>query len=68
MPAHTVLEMATLNAARALGLDSQIGSLTKGKRADITAVNLAALICLHVMTRCRISSMPPAVNTSAMSG
>ena len=43
MPAHTVLEMATLNAARALGLDSQIGSLTKGKRADITAVNLAAL-------------------------
>jgi 5-methylthioadenosine/S-adenosylhomocysteine deaminase len=43
MPAHTVLEMATLNAARALGLDSQIGSLIKGKRADITAVNLAAL-------------------------
>jgi 5-methylthioadenosine/S-adenosylhomocysteine deaminase len=43
MPAHTVLEMATLNAARALGLDSHIGSLTKGKRADITAVNLAAL-------------------------
>ena len=35
--------MATLNAARALGLDSQIGSLIKGKRADITAVNLAAL-------------------------
>jgi 5-methylthioadenosine/S-adenosylhomocysteine deaminase len=43
MPAHTVLEMATLNAARALGLDSHIGSLTKGKRADMTAVNLAAL-------------------------
>jgi 5-methylthioadenosine/S-adenosylhomocysteine deaminase len=43
MPAHAVLEMATLNGARALGLDGQIGSLTKGKRADITAVNLGAL-------------------------
>lgn len=42
LPAHVVLEMATLNAARALGLDSRIGSLTKGKLADMTAVNLAA--------------------------
>ncbi len=42
LPAHTVLEMATLNAARALGLDNRIGSLAKGKLADMTAVNLAA--------------------------
>jgi 5-methylthioadenosine/S-adenosylhomocysteine deaminase len=42
LPAHVVLEMATLRAARALGLDERIGSLTPGKRADMTAVNLAA--------------------------
>jgi 5-methylthioadenosine/S-adenosylhomocysteine deaminase len=42
LPAHAVLEMATLNAARALGLDQRIGSLAIGKRADMAAVCLAA--------------------------
>ena len=40
--AHAVLEMATLNSARALALDDKIGSLTAGKRADMVAVNLSA--------------------------
>jgi 5-methylthioadenosine/S-adenosylhomocysteine deaminase len=43
LPARTVLQMATLNAARALGIDDRTGSLTPGKCADITAVNLEAL-------------------------
>ena len=42
IPAHQALEMATINAARALGLDAKIGSLEIGKRADITAINLGA--------------------------
>ncbi|HJQ63120.1 MAG TPA: TRZ/ATZ family hydrolase [Burkholderiales bacterium] len=42
LPAHTVLEMATLNGARALGLEAHIGSLRKGKRADMAAVCFAA--------------------------
>ena len=35
------LELATLSAARALGLDDEIGSLAPGKRADLTVVSLA---------------------------
>jgi 5-methylthioadenosine/S-adenosylhomocysteine deaminase len=41
--ATTILHMATLGGARALGLDSQIGSLVADKAADITAINLGVL-------------------------
>jgi len=43
LPACDVLRMATLNGARALGLADDTGSLTPGKWADITAVDLGAL-------------------------
>jgi 5-methylthioadenosine/S-adenosylhomocysteine deaminase len=41
--ADTILRMATLNAARALGLDEHIGSVETGKSADLIAVNLEKL-------------------------
>ena len=34
-PASAVLEMATLNGAKALGLESEVGSLAVGKKADL---------------------------------
>jgi len=41
--ATQVLRMATINGARALGIDSLIGSLEVGKQADMVAVDFSAL-------------------------
>ena len=47
MSARDALEMATLGGARALGIDSRVGSLEPGKRADVVlldpTVELAAI-------------------------
>jgi 5-methylthioadenosine/S-adenosylhomocysteine deaminase len=43
LPAAAALKAATLDAARALNLDSRIGSIVPGKRADLVAVDLHAL-------------------------
>jgi 5-methylthioadenosine/S-adenosylhomocysteine deaminase len=43
LPASRALRMATIDGARAMGLDSEIGSLEVGKRADVVVVRLDRL-------------------------
>ena len=42
VPAHQALRMLTCDAARALRMDADLGSITAGKQADFVAVDLGA--------------------------
>jgi len=41
--AMTALEMATINGAKAMGMDEHIGSLEPGKQADLIAIDMTAI-------------------------
>lgn len=56
LPARRVLRLATIDGARAMGLNDEVGSLETGKRADVIVVRLD---CLH-------STPQPADVTSAI--
>lgn len=42
LPARKVLEMATVDGARALGMENQIGTIEVGKKADLILVDMNA--------------------------
>ncbi len=39
MPAQTVLEMATIDSARCIGWDGEVGSIQVGKKADLVVID-----------------------------
>jgi 5-methylthioadenosine/S-adenosylhomocysteine deaminase len=41
VPAYNAIEMATINAAKSLGIDDKTGSLKKGKAADMIAIDFS---------------------------
>jgi 5-methylthioadenosine/S-adenosylhomocysteine deaminase len=43
MPARRVLELATIGGAYSMGMEAQIGSIVKGKRADIIMIDTRAV-------------------------
>ena len=48
LPAHESIKMATLNGAKALGLDKKIGSIESGKMADLIAIDTSGCLCQPV--------------------
>lgn len=71
LPAARVLRMATIEGARALGLDSEIGSIEVGKRADVIMVDLARLHSTpasDVISALVYSAQPDDVRTTIIDG
>src|ERR1043165_1970929 len=71
LPASRALRMATIDGARALGLDTEIGSIEVGKRADVAVVRLDRLHSTpveDVVSAVVYSAQPDDVDTVVIDG
>jgi 5-methylthioadenosine/S-adenosylhomocysteine deaminase len=71
LPAVRVLRMATIDGAKALGLDNEIGSIEVGKRADVIVVDLARLHTTptpDIISALVYSAQPDDVRTTIIDG
>ena len=71
LPANRALRMATIDGARALGLEGDIGSLEVGKRADLSLVRLDGLHSTpveDVVSALVYSAQPDDVDTVLIDG
>ncbi len=69
--AEQALAMATIEAARALGMEHEIGSLEAGKRADITLVNMlhpTMVPCFNPVSNLVYAATPETVDTVLVNG
>lgn len=71
LTARRVLRMATIDGARAMGLDGDIGSLEAGKRADVAVVRMSGLHATpaaEVVSSLVYSTQPSDVDTVIIDG
>jgi len=71
LPAARVLRMATIDGARALGLEQEIGSIETGKRADVIVVDLDRIHsspARDVVSTLVYSAQPSDVRTAIIDG
>ena len=71
LPANRVLRMATIDGARAMGLDGEIGSLEAGKRADVAIVRMGGLHstpAAEIISALVYSAQPGDVDTVIIDG
>lgn len=71
LPPKKILEMATINGAKALGLEKDIGSLEVGKKADIILIDLNKpyfVPLFDVMTRIPLVAIGDDVDTVIIDG
>ncbi|HEU4931688.1 MAG TPA: 5'-deoxyadenosine deaminase [Pyrinomonadaceae bacterium] len=71
LPANRALRMATIDGAKALGLDGEIGSIEVGKRADLALVRLDGLHSTpveDVVSAIVYSAQPDDVDTVLIDG
>lgn len=68
VPASTVLRMATMGSATALGIDQSVGSIEVGKKADLVRLDPPRHRSRRSMTQSPRLSMPPLVPMSSTSG
>ena len=71
VPATRALRMATIDGARALGLDAEVGSIEVGKRADVAVIRLDGLHSTpveDVVSAVVYSAQPEDVDTVLIGG
>src|SRR5882762_971173 len=71
LPAGRTLRMATIDGARAMGLEKEIGSLEAGKRADVILVDLNRLHSTpqkDIVSALVYSAVAPDVSTTIVDG
>lgn len=68
LTADAALQLATIGAARALGLDPEIGSLTPGKWGDLVVVDLPAPVDAARLADTILSRRPADVRSTFLAG